>query len=82
MGNNELKAKAASPMSSREASVDHSVAPLIGDMQSLEHINQEQEQVSKIVRSWYQNHDRIDSRRRYCLLITIHEATQWDAGPC
>ena len=71
----ELKAKATSPMPSREASVDHSEVSLIGDVQSLEHINQEKEQVSEIVRSSLQNHDRMDSGRRYCLLNTIHEAT-------
>ena len=71
----ELEAKAASPMPSREASVDHSEASLIGDVQSLEHIDQEQEQVSKIVRSLLQNHDGMDLERRYCLLTTIHEAT-------
>ena len=57
--------------------MDCSVTPIIGVMQSLEHINQEQEQVSKIVRSWHQNHDRIDSGRRHSLLTTIHEATHW-----
>ena len=71
----ELEAKAASPMPSREASVDHSEASLIGDIQSLEHIDQEQEQVSEIVKSLLQNHDRMDLGRRYCLLSTIHEAT-------
>ena len=71
----ELEAKAASPMPSREASVDHFEASLIGNMQSLEDVNQEQEQVSKIIRSLLQNHDRMDLGRRYCLLITIHEAT-------
>ena len=62
-------------MPSREALVNHSEASLIGDIQSLEHVDQEQEQVSKIVRSPIQNHDRVDSGRRYCLLTTIHEAT-------
>ena len=71
----EVKAKAASPMPSREASVDHSEVSLIGNMQSLEHIDQEQEQVSEIVRSPLQNHDRMDLGKRYCLLTTIHEAT-------
>ena len=55
--------------------MDRSEASLIGDMQSLEHINPEQEQVSKIVRSLLQNHDRMDLGRRYCLLTTVHEAT-------
>ena len=71
----ELKAKAASPMPSREGSVDCSEAPLIGDVQDPEHIDQGQEQVSEIVRSPLQNHDRMDSGRRYCLLTTIHDAT-------
>ena len=71
----ELEAKATSPMPSREASVDYSKASLIGNVQGLKHIDQEQEQVSEIVRSPLQNHDRMDSGRRYCLLTTVHEAT-------
>ena len=43
----ELEAKAASPMPGREALVDRSEVSLIGDMQSLEHVDQEQEQVSE-----------------------------------
>ena len=82
MDSHELKAKAASPMPCREALVEHSEASLIGDIQSFEHIDQEQEQVSEIVRSPLQNHDRMDSGRRYCLLTTIHEATSEDAGLC
>ena len=69
VNSHELEAKATSPMPSREASVDHTKVSLIVDMQSLKH-NQEQEQVSKIVRSPLQNHDRMDSGRRYCLLTT------------
>ena len=71
----ELEAKTASPMPSWEASVDHFETSLIGDVQSLEEVNQEQEQVSEIVSSPLQNHDRMDLGRRYCSLITIHEAT-------
>ena len=71
----ELEAKAASSMPGREASGDHSKVSLIGDVQSLQHIDQEQEQVSEIVRSPLQNHDRMDSGRRYCLLTSVHEAT-------
>ena len=59
-------------MPSREASADHSESSLIGDP---EHTDQGQEQVSEIFRSPLQNHDRMDSGRRYCLLTTIHEAT-------
>ena len=43
--------KLTSPMPSREASAGSFEVSLIGDVQSLEDINQEQEQVSKIVRS-------------------------------
>ena len=32
--------------------------------------------LSGIVRSPLQNHDQMDSGRRYCLLTTIHEATR------
>ena len=71
----ELEAKAASPIPSRKASVDCSKAHLIGNIQSLEHIDQEQEQVNKIIRSPLQNYDQMDSGRRYCMLTTIHEAT-------
>ena len=71
----ELEARTASPMPSREASVDHSKVSLIGDIQDAKHIDQGQEQVSKIVRNPLQNHDRIDSGRTYCLLTTIHKAT-------
>ena len=62
-------------MPSREALVDCSEVSLIGEVQSLEDINQEQEQVSEIVTSPLQNHDRMDSGKRYCLLITVHKAT-------
>ena len=71
----QVKAKAASPIPSMEALVDHSKASLIGDVQDPEHVDQGQEQVSEIFRSPLQNHDRMDSGRRYCLLTTIHEAT-------
>ena len=62
-------------MPSREASVGCSKVSLIGDIQDPEHIDQGQEQVSEIVRSPLQNHDSMDSGRRYCLLTTIHEVT-------
>ena len=38
--NHELEAKATSPMPIREASVHHSEASLIGDMQILKHVGQ------------------------------------------
>ena len=70
-----IGARTTSPMPSREASVDHSKVSLIGDIQDPEHVDQGQEQVSEIVRNPLQNHDKMDSGRRYCLLTTIHEAT-------
>ena len=71
----ELKARTASPVPSREASVDHSKVSSNGDVQDPEPINLSQEQVREAVRNPLQNHDRMDSGRRYCLLMTIHEAT-------
>ena len=71
----ELEARMASPVPSREASVDCSKMSLNGDVQDPEHIDLEQEQVSKVVRNALQNHDQMDSGRRYYLLTTIHEAT-------
>ena len=47
----ELKARMASPMPSREASVDCSEVPLNGDVQDPEHINLGQEEVSEVVRN-------------------------------
>ena len=67
--------KSSKPGPSREALVDCSEVSLIGDVQHPEHVDQGQEQVSEIVRNSLQNHDRMDSGRRYCLLTTIHEVT-------
>ena len=47
----ELKARMASPVPSREASVDHSEVSLNGDVQDPEHIDLGQEQVSEVVRN-------------------------------
>ena len=71
----EFEARTASPMPHREASVDCSEVSLNGDVQDPEHIDLRQEQVSEVVRNPLQNHDRMDSGRRYCLLTMIHEAT-------
>ena len=62
-------------MPSREASVNCSEVSLNGDVQDPEHSDLGQEQVSEVVRNPLQNHDRMDSGRRYCLLTIIHEAT-------
>ena len=71
----ELEARMASPVPSREASVDCSKVSSNGDVQDPEHIDSEQEQAREAVRNPLQNHDRMDSGRRYCLLAMIHEAT-------
>ena len=70
-----IEARTTSPMPSREALVDCSEVSLMGDIQDPEHVDQGQEQVSKIVRNPLQNHDRMDSGRRYFLLTTVHKAT-------
>ena len=75
MDHQELKAGMASPVPSREALVDCSEVSSNGDVQDAEHIDLGQEQVSEVVRNPPQNHDRMDSGRRYCLLTMIHEAT-------
>ena len=69
-------------MASREASVDCSEVSFVGYVQDPEHVDQGQEQVSEIVRNPLQNHDRMDSGKRYCLLTMIHEATHQNAGLC
>ena len=72
----ELEAERASPVPSREASDDHSEAASDGGIQNQGYFNFQQDQVDEVVRNPFQNHDRMDSRRRYCLLITVHEATR------
>ena len=64
-----------SPLPSREALVDRSEVSSNGDVQDPERIDLRQEQVREAVRNPLENHDRMDSGRRYCLLTTIHEAT-------
>ena len=71
----EFEAEGASPMPSREASVDHSEVSSNGDVQDPEPIDLRQEQVREAVRNSLVNHDRMDSGRRYCLLTMIHEVT-------
>ena len=74
--NLELKAERVSPVPSREASEDHSEAASDGGIQDQGHFNFQPDQVDEVVRNPLQNHDRMDSGRRYCLLITVHEATR------
>ena len=68
----ELKAERASPVPSREASEDRSEAASDRGIQDQGHFNFQQDQVDEVVRNPLQNHDRMDSGRRYCLLITVH----------
>ena len=63
-------------MPSREASKDHSEATSDGGIQDQGHFDFQQDQVDEVVRNPLQNHDRMDSGRKYCLLITVHEATR------
>ena len=71
----ELKAEMASPVPSREALVDHSEMSSNGNVQDPKPTNLSQKQVREAVRNPLQNHDRMDSGRRNCLLTMIHEAT-------
>ena len=72
----ELEAERVSPVPGREASEDRSEETSDGGIQDQGCFNFQQDQVDEVVRNWLQNHDRMDSGRRYCLLITVHEATR------
>ena len=63
-------------MPSREASEDHSEVTSDRRIQDQGHFNFQQDQVDEVVSNLLQNHDRMDSGRKYCLLITVHEATR------
>ena len=63
-------------MPSREASEDCSEAASDREIQDQGHFDFQQDQVDEVVTILLQNHDRLDSWRRYCLLITVHEATR------
>ena len=63
-------------MPSKEASEDCSEATSDGGIQDQGCFDFQQDQVDEVVRNLLQNHDRMDSWRRYCLLITVHEATR------
>ena len=71
----ELGAKRASPVPSREASEDCSGVAHDREIPDQGHFESCQEQIDKVIWRPLQNHDRMDSGRRYCLLITVHEAT-------
>ena len=72
----ELKAERVSPVPSREASEDCSEAASAGGIQDQGHFNFQQDQADEVVRNPLHNHDRMDSGRRYCLLIRVHKATR------
>ena len=55
--------------------MDHSRVSSDGDDQDPGHSDSEHESVVEAVRSLLLNHDRMNSERRHCLLVTIHEAT-------
>ena len=72
----ELEAERASPVPSREASEDCSEATSDREIQDQGCFNFQQDQVDEVVRNPLQNHDRMDSGRRYYWLITVHKATR------
>ena len=63
-------------MPSREASEDCSGVAYDGEIPDQGHFDSHEEQIDEAIWRPFQNHDRMNSRRRYCLLITVHEATK------
>ena len=72
----KLRAKRASPVPSREASEDCSGVAYDGEISDQGCFDSHQEQIDEMIWRLLQNHDRMNSGRRYCLLITVHEATR------
>ena len=72
----EFEAERALPVPRREASEHCSEATSDGGIQDQGHFNFQQDQVDEVARNPLQNHDRIYSGGRYCLLITVHKATR------
>ena len=72
----ELGAKRASPVPSREVSEDCSGVAYDGEIPDQGCFDSHQEQIDEVIWRLLQNHDRMYSGRRYCLLITVHEATK------
>ena len=72
----EFEAKRASPVPSRGASEDRSEAASDREIPDQGCFDSHQEQIDKVVQSPLRDHDRMDTGRRYCLLITVHEATK------
>ena len=63
-------------MPSREASEDCSGVAYDGETPDQGCFDSHQEQIDKVIQRPLQNHDRMNSGRRCCLLITVHEATK------
>ena len=72
----KLRAKRALPVPSREASEDYSGVAYDGEIPDQGCFDSHQEQIDEVIWRLLQNHDRMNSGRRYCLLITVHEATK------
>ena len=72
----ELEAERASSAPNREASENCSEVASDGGIQDQGCFDFQQDQVDEVVRNPLQNHDRMDSGRRYYLLTTVHEATR------
>ena len=72
----ELRAKRALPVPSRKASEDCSGVEYHRETPDQGHFDSCQEQIDEVIQRLLQNHDRMNSGRRYCLLIAVHEATK------
>ena len=72
----ELRAERASPVPSRETSEDCSGEAYDREIPDQGRFDSHQEQIDKVIWRPLQNHNRMNSGRRYCLLSTDHEATK------
>ena len=72
----ELGAKRALPVPSRKASEDCIGAAYDREIPDQRCFDSHQEQIVEVIWRPLQNHERMNSGRRYCLLITVHEATK------
>ena len=67
----ELGAKRASPVPSREASEDCSGAAYDGEIPDQGCFDSHQEQIDEVIWRLLQDHDRMNSGRRYCYLVGL-----------
>ena len=63
-------------MPSREASEECSEVAYDGEIPDQGCFDYHQEQIDEVIQRLLQNHDQMNSGRRYYLLITVHEATK------